>query len=172
MKILTKINEFKNLWNGLKDIPTQIKYIRSDLNNVCNVIFHRPIKEKQFVIILIEAERIIKVRKKVRGDIFPEYMENQPTTEIENNNSETIIQKCSLADSGFISEHRHMFSFQPHYDIQKLRIAIFCDLSKVKITQVVICNESLSATYENCPIIYFDGKVGPGNRITIECEVR
>ncbi len=81
------------------------------------------------------------------------------------------VSKTTLALSEYINT-RHMFSFQPNFPIFNLQFLICSDLTRVKIDSITCANQSISASYECMPVAYFDGRVGPENRITIQVSER
>lgn len=66
----------------------------------------------------------------------------------------------------------HTFSFQPDVPIANLQVAVICDVTRVRVDQIVVATQNLSPTVEAGPLSYADGIVAPYNRIVIVTSLR
>jgi len=152
---MTKKNE---LYERLKRLPEEIYSIRNSVANISAYVFKEQPKLKHFICVLIECEKVNKdYNQRQAYDLTLEPKET--------------YERITLGDSKYI-ECRDTFRIQPSVSIRRLRINIFCDLSRVKIDHIKCANVNLSASYENSPVAYFDGYMSPANLLTIECSVR
>lgn len=171
-KLQTLVNLPHTIERELGNIHTRISLISSKIYEVIELL-QKP--EHNFVQILIFGN--VPVRPPIKGltpneaalpekddygfhpSPFMERFERVPGP------------PCSLADSAYVNG-QHMFSFQPFAAIVNPKIIIVCDTSKIRIDSVKCANENLSLSMENAPVCFYEGRVGPENRITVVVSSR
>ena len=88
----------------------------------------------------------------------------------------TVMSGLKLTDKRVAMSVSHrapnFFSFQPNTAIGNLRVGVLCDLERVRIDDIIVANIHLSPTEEAAPWGFFDGIIGPENRITIRTSLR
>lgn len=156
MKFKERLENILNLPTEFRNELQRINDRVSRVNEKVSELLSRPVP-KPFVQVLVFGDRLEQVR------VDPHSFDSQPTTKIGG--------RASLAESAFV-DVQHSFRIQPNFPICNLQIIIVCDTSLIRIDSIQCANEQLSCSYENAPIAYFKGRLGPENVLIIHVDNR
>ncbi len=166
--------DFKGIekkFQNLLEMPEQIRHLRSDVNNIWNVCFKEKPKERSFVLVLIQGFKV-ELDKNSNFHCGGAQLDKNSNFHCGGTQLDTkkITNKpVTMAVSAYAP---HSFSFQPDIEMGNLQVGVICDVSRVRINQIQIANVSLSPGVEASPFSYFDGIIGPWNRIFIDVSER
>lgn len=160
-------DDFKARLETLLDVPQVLGTIHERISGLTELIYKwhdkpPPPEPAPFVCIVAFCEVFEKSEKSNYDGRFGFRASEEPRSE-----------PTTLGVSGYIKNERQSFFLEPHVQLRKIHIVVFCDLERVLVQDCKAGNESLSASaISTSPVFYYNGVLMPGSRINIQCARR
>lgn len=152
------------------ETPIQLGLIHERISGLTNVLY-RHLEKKQpelppFVCIVAFCEMLD--RSKQQSECYGE-----PRFGFYDSETKKRYVPTTLGVSGYMKYDQESFYLDPHVELRKIQIVVFCDLERVVVQSFKVGNENLSASgVSTNPVAYYDGVMMPGSRIEIQCARR
>lgn len=162
-------DDFKARLETLLDVPQVLGTIHERISGLTEVLYKwhdkpPPLEPAPFVCIVAFCEM---------QDRCTKHPHIEPRFGFRSAEDEPRSVQTTLGTSGYIKNGTQSFFLEPHEQLRKLNIMVFCDLERVLVQDCKAGNESLSASaISTSPVFYYDGVLMAGSRITIQCARR
>lgn len=161
-------DDFKARLETLLDVPQVLGTINERISLLAEVMYKWRDKPEPAPFVCIVAFCEVLERTKASVESYAE-----PRFGFRLAEEEPRVVQATLGVSGYIKHEQQSFFLDPHVQLRKFHIVVFCDLERVLVQDCKAGNESLSASgISTNPVFYYDGVLMPGSRITIQCARR
>lgn len=75
----------------------------------------------------------------------------------------------TLGTTGRVADGRRTFELRSYFDLSNVALIVFGDLERVRVNQIILGNEPLTAAMDGCPVVLFP-KWLVGIDVRVTCE--